>query len=131
MRTVNNQHYAKYRTKQVIRKRQLYKDKCKHNIYLNQCKIRGFTKHFSNKVIKIALKNNKLTVQLNGTDYSIQEFYKLYDINNTLGIFEIDGLFGSTFCHFVDANELLSDLNDRDKKQNLVLHFYDSIVFKK
>lgn len=125
MRPVNNQHYAKYRDKQILYKRKLYKEKNKYSIFLNKIKIRGLSKHLSNKLIKIALDKKQLQIELNETNrIPIDDFYNNYKFKDNLNVIEIDAIFekdegGHSYCCDVDK-ELLFNLFDR---YDVVLQF--------
>jgi len=125
MRTVNNKHYAKYRDKQIVYRRQKYKEQNKYSIFLNKIKIRGLSKHMSNKLIKTALQQKKLQIELNEIDrIPLEDFYNNYKFKDNLNVIEIDAIFqkdsgGHAYCCDIEKQELLDffDLHD------LVLQF--------
>lgn len=125
MRQVNNQHYAKYRDKQILYKRKVYKEKNKYLIFLNKIKIRGLSKHLSNKLIKTALEKKQLQIELNETErIPIDDFYNNYRFKDNLNVIEIDAIFekdegGHSYCCDVDKEDLFN-LFDR---YDVVLQF--------
>ena len=128
MRTVNNQHYAKYRDKQIVYRRQKYKEQNKYSIFLNKIKIRGLSKHLSNKLIKVALQKNQLEIELNETErIPLEDFYNNYKFKDRLKAIEIDAIFQKD----EGGHSLLSDLDDINQNElldyferyNLVLQF--------
>lgn len=119
MRTVNNQHYAKYRDKQIVYRRQKYREQNKYSIFLNKIKIRGMTKHMSNKLIRIALQKQQLEIELNETKrIPLEEFYNNYKFKEKLKVIEIDAIFQKD----EGGHSLLSDLDDLN--QNELLDFF-------
>lgn len=128
MRTVNNQHYAKYRDKQIVYRRQLYQKKNKYSIFLNKIRIRGMTKHMSNKLIKIALQKQQLHIELNEIDkIPLEEFYNNYKFKERLNAIEIDAIFQKDeggHAHLYDLDDLKqNELLDFFENYNLVLQF--------
>ena len=127
MRAVNNQHYAKYRDKQILNKRKQYKEKNKYSIFLNKIRIRGLSKHMSNKLIKMALENKQLQIELNDKKrISINDFYNSYKFKENLNVIEIDAIFETkegchhAYCCDIEKNDLLNYF----ETHHLVLQFF-------
>jgi hypothetical protein len=125
MRTLNNQHYAKYRNQQILYKRRVYKEKYKYSIFLNRIKIRGLSKHMSNRLIKVALEKKQLQIELNESkQISLEDFYDKYNFKDNLKLIEIDTIFrkddkGYSFCCDIEKDKLLHYFDTH----NLILQF--------
>ena len=127
MRTVNNQHYAKYRDKQIVYRRQKYKEDNKYTIFLNKIRIRGMTKQMSNKLIKEALKLQQLQIEIHETKMlPLDYFYNNYKFKENLKTIEIDAVFNKEggFAYLSDLNYLeKNELFSFFENHNLILQF--------
>lgn len=124
MASNKNQQYFKYKDQQLLQKKNAYDKKNNYSIFLKKIKIRGLTKYETNKLVKMAINQQKIQIEINDRiKFPMAVFYDCYNFKNDSDIVEIDAILESDsgFVYCCDADK--ADLYDYFKNHDLVLQF--------
>lgn len=128
-------YYQLNKGKVLEYKKQFYYNKTKKHSIFKNIKIKGFTKRESQSLIKTAIDNNNLLIELNECEQiELTDFHESYEFKS-FSIIEIiandDSDSSRCECQNIPYYDIKQYYNEKDCNHKLVLSIWDNMLQKK